>query len=117
MTYQKTNRYIFTCIAAILIAAWSGSAFGHGGKTHGQKVTALNAIEKAAPLFSTLIQREKIDIAWETALRRVSVAPWSGAGENGWMVVFFRESGQPATLYIFLDPMGNYAGSNFTGQK
>lgn len=88
----------------------------HGGKTHNETFTALQALQKATELYDKLVAGGKLDETWETGLAKVEVV---SRGKNETLehrVGFHRSSGEPQAVYIFLSSDGEYSGSNFDGQ-
>lgn len=108
---------IITLVTFISIgmALTAVAAFGHGGK-HADEFTHLRALQKATQLYDKLISTKKLDTSWETNLKKVTVSERRKGEKKEIMVVFHREKGDPATVYIFFNAAGKYIGSNFTGE-
>lgn len=101
----------------VTVLLGSGSfAFGHGGKTHAESFTALQALQKATELYDRLIVNGKLDGSWETDLQRAEVTFREVNDQKEYRVGFHRQTGSPAAVYIFFSPTGQYSGSNFDGQ-
>lgn len=88
----------------------------HGGKTHGESVTALEAFQKATALYDRLIADGKLDESWEAALEKVDVITRRHQDALEYRVGFHRSAGDPQAVYIFLSSEGEYTGSNFDGK-
>lgn len=108
---------IITLVTFISIgmALTAVAAFGHGGK-HADGFTHLQALQKATQLYDKLIGTKKLDTSWETNLKKVTVSERRKGEKKEIVVVFHREKGDPATVYIFFNAAGKYIGSNFTGE-
>jgi hypothetical protein len=118
--YTKTRRGIARRLRAAACAlgvglALAGSLWAHGGKTHTQAFTALQALQKATTLFDRLIVEGKLDETWETGLQRAEVSTREIGDQKEYRVGFHRESGSPGAVYIFFSAEGQYSGSNFAG--
>jgi hypothetical protein len=92
------------------------NAFAHGGKTHDEAFTSLQALQKGTELYDRLIVSGKLDASWETGLAQAEVVSRQNEGVIEYRVGFQRSSGEPRTVYIFLSSEGEYTGSNFDGQ-
>lgn len=91
--------------------------FAHGGKAHEMgEFTHLAALKKATELYDKLIDSQKLDSAWETGLERVEVSHRQKGNDTEVVVAFYRDEGDPKTVFIFFTPKGEYSGSNFTGE-
>lgn len=103
----------------LILAVVMGShnfAYGHGGKTHKDAgIAAFEALQTAMDLYDRLLAHGKLDESWETGLVRVEITPPDSADNGGYTIHFQRSSGDPSSVYFFLTPAGEYAGSNFTG--
>ena len=88
----------------------------HGGKTHSEAFTALQALQKATELFDKLVVSGKLEESWETALEKVEVAVRDHQDAREYRVGFHRGLGDPTAVYIFLNAKGEYSGSNFDGK-
>jgi hypothetical protein len=88
----------------------------HGGKTHSEAFTALQAFQKATELYDRLIASGKLDTSWETGLASVDVISRRNADAVEYRVGFHRSTGDPQAVFIFLSSEGQYTGSNFDGQ-
>lgn len=118
---DKTSRIIdrerrirvlpFFAISMTVAVAW-----GHGGKSHAESFTALQALQKATELYDQLIVRGKLDESWETGLNAVEVTVRDSNDRKEYRVGFHRQSGSPEAVYIFFSPEGEYGGSNFDGK-
>lgn len=91
------------------------AAQAHGGKTHSEAFTALQALQKATELFDKLVVSGKLDESWETGLAKVDVLSRLSQDAMEYRVGFHRHSGTPEAVYIFLSSEGKYTGSNFDG--
>ena len=109
---------IFYC-ALLILTVLMGSlylAHAHGGKAHTEKgIDAFEALQTAMDLYDRLLAHGKLDESWETGLIRVEITPPGIDGEGGYTIEFNRSNGDPGSVYFFLTPTGEYAGSNFTG--
>lgn len=102
---------IFFAISMTVAVAW-----GHGGKSHAESFTALQALQKATELYDQLIVKGKLDESWETGLNAVEVTVRDSNDRKEYRVGFHRQSGSPEAVYIFFSPEGEYGGSNFDGK-
>ena len=102
-------------VISIGLALTAAAAFGHGGK-HADEFTHLQALQKATQLYDRLINNKKLDTSWETDLKKVTVSNRQKGEKKEIVVVFHREKGEPAAVYIFFNAAGKYIGSNFTGE-
>ena len=93
-----------------------GEVQAHGGKTHSEAFTALQALQKATELFDKLVVSGKLEESWETALEKVEVAVRDHQDAREYRVAFHRGLGDPTAVYIFLNAKGEYSGSNFDGK-
>jgi hypothetical protein len=92
------------------------SAYGHGGKAHGEETfTALQALEKASKLYDRLIVSGKLTEDWETGLKKVTIDIRNSKDKREYVVQFEKSKGEPSSVYFFFDQEGEYSGSNFTG--
>ena len=91
-------------------------AYSHGGKHAPGEFTHLQALKKATGLYDQLIEKGKLDQTWENTLSQVDVFKREAGDKNEIVVSFQRTSGEPQTVFIFLNKAGEYAGSNFTGE-
>ena len=104
-------------LLGLMVFLGGGSlAFGHGGKSHAESFTALQALQKATELYDQLIVRGKLDESWETGLNAVEVTVRDSNDRKEYRVGFHRQSGSPEAVYIFFSPEGEYSGSNFDGK-
>jgi hypothetical protein len=104
---------LLSALAAAVVAVHA-----HGGRPHGPggEFTNLEALKKATQLYDKLIETNKLEMDWETGLERVQVSERRKGIETEKVVSFSRGAGEPATVYLFFSPRGEYAGSNFTGK-
>ena len=103
-------------IILVTIAMTVAVAWGHGGKSHQDPFTALQALQKATELYDQLISKGKLDESWETGLNAVEVTVRDSNDRKEYRVGFHRQSGSPEAVYIFFSPEGEYSGSNFDGK-
>lgn len=104
-------------MAILVVAIITGSAFGHGGKTHADnEFTSLQALQKATELYDRLADTGKLEQTWETALVKVAISTRKKGGKVEVVVSFKKSVGNPDTVYIFFTSEGKYSGSNFTGE-
>ena len=104
-------------IAVSLNGAFALSAYGHGGKTHGEEsFTALQALVKATQLYDRLIVSGKLAEEWETGLKRVMIDIRNSNEKREYVVQFEKLKGEQGSVYFFFDQEGEYSGSNFTGK-
>jgi hypothetical protein len=104
-------------LLGLIVFLGGGSlAFGHGGKSHAESFTALQALQKATELYDQLIVKGKLDESWETGLNAVEVSVRDSNDHKEYRVGFHRQSGSPEAVYIFFSPEGEYSGSNFDGK-
>jgi hypothetical protein len=73
-------------------------------------------LKKATELYDQLIGKGTLDQSWENKLSQVDVFRREKDDNKEIVVSFQRESGEPKTVYIFLNAAGKYSGSNFTGE-
>ena len=73
-------------------------------------------MKKATELYDQLIGKGTLDQSWENKLSQVDVFRREKDDNKEIVVSFQRESGEPKTVYIFLNAAGKYSGSNFTGE-
>jgi len=105
----------FFLLVILLFAA--AVVFAHGGKAHEMgEFTHLAALKKATELYDKLIDSQKLDPAWETDLEKVEVSHRQKGNDTEVVVAFYRDEGDPKTVFIFFNAAGEYAGSNFTGE-
>ena len=109
------NIIALVAFISISLALTAVAAFGHGGK-HADEFTHLRALQKATQLYDKLINNKKLDTSWETSLEKVTVSNRQKGEKKEIVVVFHREKGDPAAVYIFFNAAGKYIGSNFTGE-
>ena len=110
----KTAVGIFSLLVVFLILA--SVAFSHGGKHAQGEFSHLQALKKATELYDQLIGKGKLDQNWENKLSQVDVFKREKDNKSETVVSFKRESGEPKTVYIFLNASGKYSGSNFSGE-
>lgn len=94
----------------------TGTMWAHGGKSHQDSFTALQALQMATELYDQLISKGKLDASWETDLNTVEVTPRDSNDRKEYRVGFHRQDGSPEAVYIFFSPEGKYSGSNFDGK-
>ena len=116
-TSLNIKRYVYSLSGIILILTfWTiTSGYGHGGKHAGQ-FTRLQALQKATMMYDQLVDKGKLDQAWETGLQNVTIFNRKKSGKDEIVVSFKRSEGDPKAVYIFFNAKGKYAGSNFTGE-
>jgi hypothetical protein len=102
-------------LGVMVLLGWGALAFGHGGKSHAESFTALQALQKATELYDQLIIKGKLDASWETDLNAVEVTARDSNDRKEYRVGFHRYEGSPEVVYIFFSPEGKYSGSNFDG--
>ena len=107
---------IFTCFMVSVLIGGGSLAFGHGGKTHKDSFTALQALQKATELYDRLIINGKLDESWESDLKMVQVTAREIDGRNEYRVGFHRHKASPEAVFIFFSSEGKYSGSNFDGK-
>lgn len=101
---------------ALQLISLAGVA-AHGGKTHGAEAfTPLKSLQKAIPMYDTLIAEGKLDDGWEIQLVKAEISVVERAGKRELVVSFHRGAGDPSAVYFFFGADGEYAGSNYTGQ-
>jgi hypothetical protein len=113
---QAAILVILPMLAFLIVLLSCAMALAHGGKTHEEGFTALQALQKGTVLYDRLIVSGKLDASWETGLSRVEVVSRRNEGSLEYRVGFHRDGGDPPTVYIFLSSEGEYSGSNFDGQ-
>ena len=111
----ETKKSMGIGLSILVLILYATFAFGHGGK-HSDKLTNLQALQKATKLFDQLVTKGKLDQSWETGIENVAISKRKNKGKDEVVVSFQREQGDPKTVYIFFDSNGKYVGSNFTGQ-
>ena len=117
VTNRRNTIWVKTILILSSVILGSGSfVFGHGGKTHAESFTALQALQKATELYDRLIVNGKLDASWETDLQRAEVTFRRTNNQKEYRVGFHRQVGNPAAVYIFFSSEGKYSGSNFDGQ-
>lgn len=103
-------------LGLFLLLGFQSAAGAHGGKIHkDNRISAFTALQTAMNLYDRLLTHDKLDESWETDLVRIKIIQQDSVEEGGYTVSFERSSGEPGTVYFFLTPTGEYAGSNFTG--
>jgi len=113
---QRNSIRISLFLLLILIFT-AAVVFAHGGKAHDMgEFTHLAALKKATELYDKLIDSQKLDPAWETGLDKVEISHRQKGNDTEVVVAFYRDEGEPKTVFIFFTPKGEYAGSNFTGE-
>jgi hypothetical protein len=118
MLFKKEGNLNYCIVIVFLFIVFFISvslAFSHGGKHKPGEFSNLQALKKATELYDQLIGKGKLDQSWENKLSRVDVFKREKDDKNEIVVSFQRESGEPKTVYIFLNADGKYSGSNFTG--
>lgn len=116
MRQTDLNKLIaLIAVISTSLALTAVAAFGHGGK-HADEFTHLQALQKATQLYDKLISTKKLETSWETKLEKVTVSERQKGQKKEIVVVFYREKGDPAAVYIFFNAAGKYIGSNFTGE-
>jgi len=112
---RSYTRNGFFLLMTLLFAATV--VFAHGGKAHDMgEFTHLAALKKATELYDKLIGSQKLDPTWETDLDKVEVSHRQKGDDTEVVVAFYRDEGDPKTVFIFFNAAGEYAGSNFTGE-
>ncbi|MGB5421524.1 MAG: DUF6488 family protein [Desulfobacterales bacterium] len=112
--YNSIRMSLFLLLILLFTAA---VVFAHGGKEHEMgEFTHLAALKKATELYDKLIDSRKLDPAWETDLEKVEVSHRQKGNDTEVVVAFYRDEGDPKTVFIFFTAVGEYAGSNFTGE-
>ncbi len=111
----KRNAYSISSLILILTFWTISTVYGHGGKHAGQ-FTRLQALQKATKMYDQLVDKGKLDQAWETGLQNVTISNRKKNGKDEVVVSFTRSKGDPKAVYIFFNADGKYAGSNFTGE-
>jgi hypothetical protein len=112
---ENLNYYIVIVFLFIVFLISASLAFSHGGKHKPGDLTNLQALKKATELYDQLIGKGKLDQSWEDKLSQVDVFKRGKDDKSEIVVSFQRKSGEPKTVYIFLNASGKYSGSNFTG--
>lgn len=112
---ENLKYYIVIVFLFIVFSISASLAFSHGGKHKPGELTNLQALKKATELYDQLIGKGKLDQSWEDTLSQVDVFKRGKDDKSEIVVSFQRESGEPKTVYIFLNASGKYSGSNFTG--
>lgn len=117
-TTGKWNCGLAALFAILLfgLGPYGAEALAHGGKTHGEAFTALQALQKATELYDKLVASGKLDASWETGLVSVEVVSRGEKEALEYRVGFHRSNGEPQAVYIFLSAEGEYSGSNFDGK-
>lgn len=116
---NATGKSFFTLVAmiALLVVVLSGSAIGHGGKTHAdENFTAFEALEKGVELYKRLLDSGKLEKGWKKDLESVEISHMKNDDGRAFRVSFHRTHGKPNAVYIFFKADGSYSGSNFTGE-
>ena len=108
------NLAVATLGLAMLFA--TAQAYGHGGKTHANSFTPLQALQKATELYDKLVVSGKLPDSWETGLNKVDISNRQKGDQWEYVVSFERNAGEPKRVYIFFTAEGKYSGSNFTGE-
>lgn len=117
MNFISITKLVKILIITVTICVHGNYAFAHGGKTHGANmVTPFVIVQKATGLFDKLISEGKLNNAWETDLKTITVYSHQRGDKTEWVVKFLRTKGNPEAVYIFFDTSGKYIGSNFTGK-
>ncbi len=110
---SKVTLFVLIFFLALML---SNPVFGHGGKTHADKITHLKALQKATALLDRLIGKGNLGAGWETDLETVKIDSRQKKGKREIVVIFHRAKGEKRTVYFFFTTEGKYAGSNFTGK-
>jgi hypothetical protein len=102
---------------AAVVALLAGSALAHPGHDSVEFVTEPEAVQRAEAILAAAMANKKLHISWMDKQLK-SAATRDTPNGAVWMVVF-NNPAEPdvtkRTVYIFLDPVGNYLGANFTG--
>ncbi|MGB5985804.1 MAG: DUF6488 family protein [Desulfobacterales bacterium] len=101
-------------LTGVLLLIIAPTVWSHGGKSH-KEFTALQALQKATVLYDQLVAQGKLDTTWETGLVEVVVTPPKSPDRKEFVIRFSRTAQGPRSVYFFLTPDGEYAGSNFSG--
>ena len=78
--------------------------------------SALQAVQKAIPLYDRLIVSGKLPEDWETDLSLIQIDIRATEGDREYVIQFKRSAGAPDSVYFYFTRNGEYAGSNFTGK-
>jgi Family of unknown function (DUF6488) len=115
--YMSRNVIRSAFFISLILLFTAAVVFAHGGKAHDMgEFTHLAALKKATELYDKLIGSRKLDPTWETDLDKVEVSRRQKGNDTEVVVAFYRDEGDPKTVFIFFDAAGEYAGSNFTGE-
>jgi len=113
----QCNSIRMSLFLLLILLFTAAVVFAHGGKEHEMgEFTHLAALKKATELYDKLIGSRKLDPAWETDLEKVEVSHRQKGNDTEVVVAFYRDEGDPKTVFIFFTAAGEYAGSNFTGE-
>ena len=112
------KRLVIVATTTMFLCVWGAVPISaHGPEGHkGNPFTALAAVKKSMGLYDKLVASGKLEESWETTLSDIKVHEQVKNGNPEFMVQFDRSTGNPRSVYIFLDTDGNYTGSNFTGE-
>ena len=116
---NKVNMFrLFIVVSAILVIPQLAPepAFAHGGKTHNEAFTALQAVQKATELYDRLILSGKLAEPWETKLKNIQISTRYNGKQKEYVVRFETDQPEPSSVYFFFDREGAYAGSNYSGK-
>lgn len=122
MIQYMLRRHMRSMITVAAIVTWmmvtgAGIAHSHGGKTHpADPFSTFQAVQKATQLYDRLIVSGKLPEDWETGLSSIYVSVRGAEDSRETVVQFKRSGGDPDSVYFYFDRLGEYAGSNFTGE-
>ena len=106
-----------TRILAVAIALFSASALAHPGHDSFDVVAQPEAIQRADDILAMAIAKNVLDASW--ANKQLKGASTRDTANGPVWIVVFNNPREPdaakRTVYIFLDPFGDYLGANFTG--
>ncbi len=104
---------------ALMLSPLTAIGGGGHGHSHGPSLISQTQAESvAAGRIMKLIEQEKIDKSWKSAIVSSSEKKMNG-NQAEWLVAFKNENVEDSaksTLYIFLSSTGDYIAANFTGK-
>ncbi len=105
-------------LVGILFGLLCASANAHPGHDSFQPVSQSEAIEQANAIIASAMFRNKLHASW--ADKQLKSATQRDTPNGPVWVIVFHNPGEPdathATVYVFVDVLGNYLGANFTGK-
>ncbi len=105
-------------LVLIALALLSAAALAHPGHDSFEPISQSEAIQQADAIVASAMFRNKLHASWAT--KELKSATQRASPDGPIWVIVYHNSAEPdparATVYIFVDGLGNYLGANFTGK-